>query len=90
MGHSSNQEIASSFSLVTLAKARVTLLQFNDTLRKETKWKLSQIRLMLQQEKWAIASKSASKTNKRLLKAHWPLAVVAIAALQSTAAKVTR
>ena len=37
MGHSSNQEIASSFSLVTLAKARVTLLQFNDTLTKETK-----------------------------------------------------
>ena len=90
MGHSSNQEIASSFSLVTLAKARVTLLQFNDTLTKETKWKLSQIRLMLLQEKWAIASKSASITNKRPLKAHWPLAVAAIAALQSTTAKVTR
>ena len=90
MGHSSNQEIASSFSLVTLAKARVTLLQFNDTLTKETNWKLSQIRLMLLQEKWVIASKSASKTNKRPLKAHWPLAVAAIATLQSTTAKVMR
>lgn len=71
MGHSSNQEIASSSSLATLTKAKVTLLQFNDTLAKETKWKLSQIILMSLQEKGAIVAlqkRSAAKINRSAAK----------------------